>query len=311
MARGVDIVNVNLVINLDVPSDSSTYLHRIGRCGRFGRRGLAITLASDDNEMNKFRNLLGIIGGDKMKVATFPTNLNENVKFDAWNSNESEGTESDSYIFGVAEKNVLTEMKQHTNSDDRFKPSPSNESDAIERKNINLLEVARLLVDTKTTAQNTANNIDINLFDSFQSSNVADNAQPQIEISVNMFEEFAQSINGSNDTNEVENGSNVLLENGNGKCEMSKEQIETTDKNHTENVHGIITDATTNHTNETHQKNTPQKSAEKRKVNQTNIQPSTSNNGNKYWHHWSKLYWQQFNDINQYVANAHYMNETK
>lgn len=299
MARGVDIVNVNLVINLDVPSDSSTYLHRIGRCGRFGRRGLAITLASDENEMNKFRHLLGIIGGAKMKVATFPTDLSEHVKFDAWNPNESEGEESSSYIFGVAEKNDSIEMKdkQHMNGNDCTEPCSSNESDAIEKKNINLLEVAKLLVDTKTTAQHTANNIDINLFDSFQSSNVGDVAQPQIEISANMFEEFAQ-VCGSNDTNHVENESNLLLKNNN--CE---EPIQTCNEEFTNNVQEIKSYAEKNHTIEKQPKNTQQKPLEKRTVNESNIQPSTTINGNTFW---QQLYWQQFNDINHYVANAHF-----
>lgn len=36
-ARGIDAENVNLVINLDVPQEVETYLHRIGRAGRFGK----------------------------------------------------------------------------------------------------------------------------------------------------------------------------------------------------------------------------------------------------------------------------------
>lgn len=35
-ARGIDCENVNVVINMDVPWDCETYLHRIGRAGRFG-----------------------------------------------------------------------------------------------------------------------------------------------------------------------------------------------------------------------------------------------------------------------------------
>ncbi len=35
-ARGIDIERVNLVINLDMPADPETYLHRVGRTGRFG-----------------------------------------------------------------------------------------------------------------------------------------------------------------------------------------------------------------------------------------------------------------------------------
>ena len=53
LARGVDVDNVCLVVNYDVPIDRDekpdfeTYLHRIGRTGRFGRKGTAINLISD------------------------------------------------------------------------------------------------------------------------------------------------------------------------------------------------------------------------------------------------------------------------
>lgn len=36
IARGVDVEHVNLVVNMDLPWDTQTYLHRIGRTGRFG-----------------------------------------------------------------------------------------------------------------------------------------------------------------------------------------------------------------------------------------------------------------------------------
>merc|ERR1712224_1028560 len=41
--RGIDIERVNIVINYDMPEDSDSYLHRVGRAGRFGTKGLAIT----------------------------------------------------------------------------------------------------------------------------------------------------------------------------------------------------------------------------------------------------------------------------
>ncbi|KAF9431277.1 DEAD (Asp-Glu-Ala-Asp) box polypeptide 20 [Podila epigama] len=44
IARGIDIDRVNLVVNMDLPKDPETYLHRIGRTGRFGTTGLAVTL---------------------------------------------------------------------------------------------------------------------------------------------------------------------------------------------------------------------------------------------------------------------------
>ena len=57
LARGVDIDNVCLVINYDIPvtqnnaPDYETYLHRIGRTGRFGRKGTAINLVDDEHSL--------------------------------------------------------------------------------------------------------------------------------------------------------------------------------------------------------------------------------------------------------------------
>jgi superfamily II DNA/RNA helicase len=44
LARGIDIQQVELVINFDLPGDFETYIHRIGRSGRFGKKGIAINL---------------------------------------------------------------------------------------------------------------------------------------------------------------------------------------------------------------------------------------------------------------------------
>lgn len=43
-ARGIDADRIDLIINLDLPYDCETYLHRVGRAGRFGAKGAAITL---------------------------------------------------------------------------------------------------------------------------------------------------------------------------------------------------------------------------------------------------------------------------
>ncbi|ORX36513.1 P-loop containing nucleoside triphosphate hydrolase protein [Kockovaella imperatae] len=45
-ARGIDVQQVSLVINYDLPSSRENYLHRIGRSGRFGRKGVAISFAT-------------------------------------------------------------------------------------------------------------------------------------------------------------------------------------------------------------------------------------------------------------------------
>lgn len=49
LTRGIDIQAVNVVINFDFPKTSETYLHRIGRSGRFGHLGLAINLITHED----------------------------------------------------------------------------------------------------------------------------------------------------------------------------------------------------------------------------------------------------------------------
>lgn len=53
--RGIDIQSVNFVINFDFPRNSETYLHRIGRSGRFGHLGLAINLLTHQDRYNLYR----------------------------------------------------------------------------------------------------------------------------------------------------------------------------------------------------------------------------------------------------------------
>merc|ERR1719161_1846745 len=53
--RGIDIESVNVVINFDFPKNSETYLHRIGRSGRFGHLGLGINLVTYDDRFNLYR----------------------------------------------------------------------------------------------------------------------------------------------------------------------------------------------------------------------------------------------------------------
>lgn len=50
LARGIDVQQVSLVINYDLPTQPENYLHRIGRSGRFGRKGVAINFVSRDDE---------------------------------------------------------------------------------------------------------------------------------------------------------------------------------------------------------------------------------------------------------------------
>jgi len=48
-ARGIDVSQISLVINYDLPNDRELYLHRIGRSGRFGRKGVAINFVKNED----------------------------------------------------------------------------------------------------------------------------------------------------------------------------------------------------------------------------------------------------------------------
>jgi ATP-dependent RNA helicase UAP56/SUB2 len=48
--RGIDIEKINLAINYDLPGDADSYLHRVGRAGRFGTKGLSISLVSSETD---------------------------------------------------------------------------------------------------------------------------------------------------------------------------------------------------------------------------------------------------------------------
>jgi ATP-dependent RNA helicase DDX6/DHH1 len=53
--RGIDIQAVNVVINFDFPKNAETYLHRVGRSGRFGHLGLAINLVTYEDRYNLYK----------------------------------------------------------------------------------------------------------------------------------------------------------------------------------------------------------------------------------------------------------------
>jgi superfamily II DNA/RNA helicase len=64
-ARGIDIDGISHVINFDPPADSETYVHRMGRTGRAGRKGVGITLLSPDQrgDVTKLAGQLGLDHG--------------------------------------------------------------------------------------------------------------------------------------------------------------------------------------------------------------------------------------------------------
>ena len=75
-ARGLDIENVALVVNYDMPTEIDSYIHRIGRTGRIGNREEAVTFVSCDENETSYENVATWMKKEKTKSRT----MNENAK---------------------------------------------------------------------------------------------------------------------------------------------------------------------------------------------------------------------------------------
>lgn len=80
LSRGIDIKDINLVINFDVPNDAEDYVHRIGRTARANTSGVAITLINKD-DMSSFNKIERLIEKDVFKVP-LPDHLGPGPKWE-------------------------------------------------------------------------------------------------------------------------------------------------------------------------------------------------------------------------------------
>ncbi|SFF66096.1 DEAD/DEAH box helicase [Sunxiuqinia elliptica] len=71
LSRGIDIKDINLVINYDVPGDAEDYVHRIGRTARANTTGIALTLINED-DMYKFQQIETLIETEVFKAPLPP-----------------------------------------------------------------------------------------------------------------------------------------------------------------------------------------------------------------------------------------------
>lgn len=74
-ARGIDVQTVGLVVNYDLPQTAAVYLHRIGRSGRFGRRGIAISFVGGNGVNDDIKHLSKIATTYCIEIGPAPANL--------------------------------------------------------------------------------------------------------------------------------------------------------------------------------------------------------------------------------------------
>merc|ERR1711957_292147 len=70
--RGMDVERVNIVIQYDMPSDDTMYLHRVGRAGRFGTKGLALTFSAGDKDAEVLKKVQSRFA---VKIGEMPTKI--------------------------------------------------------------------------------------------------------------------------------------------------------------------------------------------------------------------------------------------
>jgi len=78
LSRGIDIPDVNLVVNYDLPSNKETYIHRIGRCGRFGKKGVSISMVKVDDQSD-IKNLQKMKQIYKIDIKEMPDNIEKHL----------------------------------------------------------------------------------------------------------------------------------------------------------------------------------------------------------------------------------------
>ncbi|MDR0745896.1 MAG: DEAD/DEAH box helicase [Mediterranea sp.] len=79
VSRGIDIDDIRLVLNYDVPHDSEDYVHRIGRTARANNDGVAITFVNE-KEQSRFRSIERFLGKDIYKIS-LPEELGKAPKY--------------------------------------------------------------------------------------------------------------------------------------------------------------------------------------------------------------------------------------
>jgi len=87
LSRGIDIKDINLIINYDVPNDAEDYVHRVGRTARADTSGVALTFINQD-DMYKFSRIELLIDRTIMK-APLPYSLGEGPR---WNPKRQDGS---------------------------------------------------------------------------------------------------------------------------------------------------------------------------------------------------------------------------
>ena len=140
-ARGIDVSDVDYVINYDIPQNSENYVHRIGRTGRAGKEGTAITISSGRGQFNHVREIARETKSE-IKPIPIPTVKEIRARMDALSVQQLQQTLLDgvsdramAIVTDLLEKGYDLKMVAAAAFDQNFKKQDDTLKDiAVERK---------------------------------------------------------------------------------------------------------------------------------------------------------------------------------
>jgi ATP-dependent RNA helicase DDX3X len=90
-ARGIDVEDISHVINFDLPTNIDDYVHRIGRTGRAGKKGMATSFYSTDKNSSLLKDLIAVMEESSQSVEEWMINENESESYKPYSNNRSYG----------------------------------------------------------------------------------------------------------------------------------------------------------------------------------------------------------------------------
>ncbi|XP_067875447.1 probable ATP-dependent RNA helicase DDX59 [Heterodontus francisci] len=112
LGRGLDLVNVKLVVNFDMPSTMDEYVHQVGRAGRLGHRGTAITFVNN----NSSRHFLELVKRVKPTGTLLPPQLLNSPYLNEQQRREQQRSKQRAQQDLVTGKNLMDIIRKHDRS---------------------------------------------------------------------------------------------------------------------------------------------------------------------------------------------------
>ena len=113
MSRGIDLKNIGLVVNYDLPSQAKTYVHRVGRTARAGRPGVAVTMFKK-GQGGLFRKVRSEISGGSMSSDGKVFKVNVQSSIDVVQSTYNEAISLLPRVFSLEDEGLLKRTMELT-----------------------------------------------------------------------------------------------------------------------------------------------------------------------------------------------------